>query len=121
MKRDMDIVRRILFAVEETNGVDLREIKVEKIDESIVGYHLVIMIEAGLIEGSYQSIDGYGCPHVLVSRLTWKGHDFLDACRDETRWKGAKDIISKVSGVTFDVLKNVLTEIMTKQVSGMIT
>jgi hypothetical protein len=44
--------------------------------------------------------------------MTWSGHDFLDAIRDEGRLSQAKDIFSKMGGVTFEVAKEVLVRLM---------
>lgn len=54
-------------------------------------YHLVLMKDAGLIDANF--IEGNGIlPHdVRNLRLTWAGHDFLDAARDDTIWNMAKD------------------------------
>jgi hypothetical protein len=43
--------------------------------------------------------------------LTWKGHEFLEASRDDTRWKQAKEtVVKKAGGVVFELLKEVLIE-----------
>ena len=45
--------------------------------------------------------------------LTWHGHDFLDAARDDKRWEKAKSIALKKAGtVTFDILKQVLVSLI---------
>jgi hypothetical protein len=33
-----------------------------------------------------------------VSRLTWEGHEFLDAARDEKRWKKAMSTVKEKGG-----------------------
>jgi hypothetical protein len=49
----------------------------------------------------------------FIYRLTWEGHEFLDAARDDTRWKRAWTIVREKAGsVTVDVLKQVLTSLM---------
>jgi len=42
--------------------------------------------------------------------LTWAGHDFLDAARNERAWEFAKRSISKVGTVAFDVTKALLIQ-----------
>ncbi|MBL9188769.1 MAG: DUF2513 domain-containing protein [Opitutaceae bacterium] len=51
--------------------------------------------------------DEQGMPFDVVPlRMTWSGHDFLDAMRDEGIWKMAQDSILKpIGGVAFEVLK----------------
>jgi hypothetical protein len=48
-------------------------------------------------------------------RLTWQGHEFLDAARDDTRWNKAKDAMAQVGGFVFDVAKSLLIELMKQQ------
>ena len=62
-------------------------------DESEVFYNCLLMKDADLIDATF--IEGNGVlPHDIVNvRLTWAGHDFLDATRDDTIWRKAKDKI----------------------------
>jgi Hypothetical protein (DUF2513) len=53
------------------------------------------------------------------TRLTWDGHEFLDAARDDTRWQKAKRyIVEKGSGLSFEVLQGVLMKLMTDALAG---
>jgi hypothetical protein len=46
-------------------------------------------------------------------RMTWAGHEFLDAAREDTRWKKAMDIVrDKGRSVTFEVLKALLISLI---------
>lgn len=47
----------------------------------------------------------------MTTRLTWLGHEFLDAARDDGRWEKAKSAISKVGGWSFEVVKHILVEL----------
>lgn len=64
------------------------------------------------MRGLVRSISGQYTPILLIHRMTWSGHDFLDAIRDEGRLSQAKDIFSKMGGVTFEVAKEVLVRLM---------
>jgi len=47
----------------------------------------------------------------LPRGLAWQGHEFLEASRDDKRWKSAKDtVMSKTGGIAFDLVKEVLIE-----------
>lgn len=72
-------------------------------------YHMALCIEAGLVDGVIRS-DGNGYPNGTVAiRLTWKGHEFLDAARNNTIWKKALGHIKKAGiQVTLPVLEEVL-------------
>ena len=110
MKRDMDLVRRIAFLLEDLGpGVQLGYDKVDGYDHDLVKYHFAIMKENGLLEGT----DYVGANRVVdfALRLTWEGHEFLEAARDDTVWKKAKDtLVERAGGLIFDVLKVLLLE-----------
>ena len=48
--------------------------------------------------------------------LTYKGHDFLEHARDETRWKKAKETIGRLGGaLTTQTLLTVLKQLLTRE------
>jgi len=104
----MNLIRLLLLSIEGAEDVDLSEYADEQI-----GYHSQLLLEAGLVSGSDLTGLGEEYPRVHLESLTWEGHDFLDAARNESVWKKA---MSKVSGLggsfTFDVLKAVLIGII---------
>lgn len=98
MKRDLDLIRRIVLVVEEScdgrklmNGAEIAD-ETES-DERIVNYHLKLLREADVVETAggtphYTSTRHDSVPdRVLVSGLTCHGHEFADAARDDSRWK----------------------------------
>lgn len=118
MKRDMNLIRKILLNIEEApfKGGWL-ELDIEGYDESVLSYHIMLLHEAGLIEA--KEISTLKITVWKPKYLTWEGHEFLDAARDESRWKKALDIMKeKGGGVAFEVLKSVLIQLMTKAVLG---
>ena len=93
MKREMDIVRDIVFAVRDSSEpID----GVPGIPPDVFAYHAQILKEAGMIEAALIPNDGKQ-PAIAarVFRLTWEGQDFADAASDDTVWKKAKDNILK--------------------------
>ncbi|MDB5295835.1 MAG: uncharacterized protein JWO31_1818 [Phycisphaerales bacterium] len=108
----MDLVRAILLACEaEASGEPVFPLVIDGYSASQIGYHATILGEAGLAIGSdvtTRSDDGI---RFLISRLTWAGHEFLDAARDDTAWAKAKGIAAKAGGGGIEVLKSVLGEL----------
>ena len=47
---------------------------------------------------------------ILVSRMTWAGHEFLEAARDDTRWSKAKTAATKVGSLTISVIQPILVQ-----------
>jgi len=116
MKRDMDLVRKILLEVEKNPESDaLIEISIEGYSEDNIAYHVALLVEAGLLINFFNN--GKMVPVAVAAHMTWAGHDFLDACRDEGRWQKAKSIIGEqVKSAPFDVLKSVLVKLIDLQV-----
>lgn len=105
MKRDMEIVRQILLFYEDDAAQGL-----PSGDEIVVVGHLIIMIQAGLLDGGVTETADDD-PLVYVTRLTWAGHDFLSLARNEQVWNQAKTAVRKHLGdVSMDVLKGLLTK-----------
>ena len=121
MKRDMDLVRNILLAIEsEDKSLDdirlnLALDKLYKDDaqkpsyEIIVG-HIEIMEEAELVSVKFiRSMNSH--PAVSGLRMTWAGQEFLADARDEGVWANTKE---KAGDASFGVVKQVLAEIVKK-------
>lgn len=113
MKRNMDLIRKILLAYETYDhfGDSLNEL-LEGYTEKEINYHQVIMRDAGLLE----KLESYNLFMRLGNRMTWFGHDFLDASREETRWNKAKEIGVKAGGVTLEIMIQILKDLMLSQV-----
>jgi len=117
MKRDMDLARKILLEVEKNSDAYAPvELSIAGYSEDDVAYHVALLVEAGLLINFFNN--GKISPIAMATHMTWAGHDFLDACRDEGRWQKAKRIIDeKVKGASFDIIKLILLEIMKEQVN----
>jgi hypothetical protein len=71
-----------------------------------------LIVDAGFAHGQDISVMGRS-PEGFISRLTWEGHEFLDAAQDESRWKKAMGLVAEKAGsVTTDVLKELLVQMM---------
>jgi len=114
VKRDMDLIRQLLLKIEESSRViNSDEIQIEEADQEHISYHLELLLEAKLIVG----IDASGAMsfELLSIRLTWEGHEFLDAARNEKRWGDAKAMLSGIEAVGFEMLKAILIDAAKKQ------
>ena len=85
------------------------EFSVPGLPDEQLQYHLQLLYEAGLIHGlDASSLDG---PAFLPTRLTWHGHEFLEASRDDGMWEKAKTLaLKKVGGLSLHVLVFALKE-----------
>ena len=110
MKRDMDLVRKILLQCEkQESGFPPEKLEIEGYSDAQIGYHVHLMGEAGLLHIVDRTHMQSEAPEAIPLGMTWEGHEFLDAARSETVWEKAKGAASSVGSVAFGVLKNVLT------------
>jgi DNA-binding transcriptional ArsR family regulator len=107
MKRDMDLIRTILQRVESCEdpyGLEHMP-AIDDYSKPQISYHMKLLCDAGLIEA--QTIDEMGSDYAefTLINLTCYGQDFLDATKDDTLWKKAKETVIKPgASFTFDIL-----------------
>ena len=113
MKRDMDLIRDILLYIEKSSDPDgVSGIEISGYNSHEITYHVNLLIQAGLITADVQTFSG-GHIRISFAQLTWPGHEFLNATRDNTVWKKVKGEISEKGGsFTFDIVKALATEIL---------
>lgn len=121
MKRDLDLVRHILFKVEEKDDPGQWTtasyfVNKQWADEAEIEYHLKLLVEAGYLKGSTRSADNVST--TTITRMTWEGCEFLDTARDDKRWKGAKEIASNAGGVAIDAMKTILSTMAAQAVKS---
>lgn len=112
MKRDMDLVRKLLFELSDSEFYsDMGCPRIEGYSEDQIKHHIFIMRDAGLVQFTEdKEVDGFlGKTEDLKLRLTWEGHEFLEKVRDEKLWKSIVDTTkNKTGGLSFDILKALL-------------
>jgi hypothetical protein len=109
MKRDLGLIRELLLKLEPLSDSHAWQtiepydprIQVEGYTPDDIEYNLQLIVEQGLIEeprsGPMQGI--------IFRRLTWDGHDYLDAVRDPKIWRETKEAADKVGSWTFEIVK----------------
>ncbi|MDX1432247.1 MAG: DUF2513 domain-containing protein [Gammaproteobacteria bacterium] len=118
MKRDLDLIRSLLFAVEKNEDpTAMLDPKIEGYNELQISYHIMLMDDAGLLKGTDRT--AIGVFRWSASHLTWAGHELLDAARKDEIWK---EVMAKVDAsgdnVPFDLLKKLLLETGEKHLRG---
>lgn len=71
--------------------------------------HLRLLNDAGMVEAA---LDGSG---FAITRVTWAGHDFLDAIRSEGAMHSVREAAKKFGGLTLDVVKTIGTAWLKKE------
>lgn len=119
MKRDMELIRKILIYFEDKPDDKLVEnLEIEGYDLTIIQHHLVMIFEAGFIAAEPERTNTGRVFKVYPFRLTWEGHEFLAAARNDSIWmKTKKTILSKISDIPFSLLKELLISTIRTELS----
>lgn len=103
MKRDWEIIRQVLIAVEDDKFDEyLNNTENQKI---VIG-NTVLLMKSGFIDGDVLSnLDTDEDIHVKC--LTWQGHELLDTIRSKPVWEYIKSTaLEKGLELTFEVVKS---------------
>ena len=120
MKRNMDLLRLLLLQLEELDedGQSIYhyttdEITIDGFTWDQVVYHYDLAVEAGLVDqGASGVMNG-----ILFRRLTWSGHDFVDAVRDNEIWKKTSQGATAAGGFSVELLKDLARGFIRKKIS----
>ena len=118
MKRDMDLVRKILIKMEKDWGYEYllnseEEIRIENYSDSAIHYHLRIMVEGGLITSIFpEGLSNLQSTYIRYPPeiITWEGQEFLEAIREERTWEKIK---KEVKNLSFVAIKMKALEFLT--------
>jgi Hypothetical protein (DUF2513) len=100
VKRDDDLIRKLLFEFEESEDwlIEVPGITLDAAeDDRKARYHMYLLADEGMLvaHGKY------------TMRMTSRGHDFLDAIRSDTIWNKTKAGAASLGGVTLGMLKDI--------------
>src|SRR4029077_1471494 len=88
MKRDFFLIRKMLMAVEEAPpGAVIQNFPYDDTDARTITEHVKLLKEGGFLDADIISQLGSSDSFYIVTRLTWKGHEFLDNLKNDTLWK----------------------------------
>jgi hypothetical protein len=109
----MDLVRKILLSLNEANhGFAPNDLGIENFSEEQIGYHCLLLNEAGLIQASEITTLASSSPIAIPIRLTWEGHEFVENAQNEAVWRQTKETVGKLGDVSFSVWATVLSQVV---------
>lgn len=120
MKRDMDLIRKILFYVEDKfqAGKGPIAIKIDNYSDEIIYEHIKLAYQTGLIQKIIDAVTYTSC-NILVGNLTNEGYDLLDKIRDDTVWNKTKQTIKeKGLPMVIETIKTISTAIIAAATEG---
>jgi hypothetical protein len=115
VKRNMQLIRMVMLAAEKNKDpYELVDPKFEGHNETEISYHIALLDDAGLLHGQDRS--AIGVFRWSAGALSWIGHEFVEAIRDEAVWKEAMDIAGNSdNGAVFEVLQKALIQVLEKR------
>ena len=122
MKRNLDLIREVLFVVEQHPSLDRALClqwkqfadKFPGLTADILNEHIELLVETGLLEAEPYQLGWF------ITRLTWSGHDFLANSRVKSAWEKAKQVAGQLSFGAFAAALNEAVITYGKQaISGM--
>ena len=119
VKRDMDLMRKILLRIEECSDVPPKVLTLDdfmdmKKSSYMISLHIDLLCDAGLIEVMDTSIED-GLKDFDIVRLTFAGYEYLDAIRNAMVWDRVKRSVSCVGGATLDIIKQLAVKELAKE------
>ena len=114
MQRNLDLVRDILLFVESKSAtVDYFSVQVDGYSEREINYHVYLLMQQQFITGTEPPLRH---AQVVVTGLTWNGHEYLDTVRSDTVWRKTKERLN--GAASFDLVLQIAKEVVVKSVMG---
>ena len=120
MKRNLELTKLILEHFEnKEDWRDVRNLEIEGFLQKNVSYHVIMLYEAGFINGEAITSKTGRIYDVLPFRLTWEGHEFLDTIKDKSRWeKLKKKLKDKGGNFSYELIKKLALKLADEQLLG---
>ena len=121
MKRDWDTLRELLAKLKGCTMLAdrVRPSDFQRSARPRFHTYMQFLIEAGLVKGQVVGTIGPEVKDFFGQRLTWDGHEFLDAIRSDTVSEKTKKIFTEQGvSMTFELVKTVAKETATSLRKG---
>jgi len=113
MKRNLELIRKMVLAIKDAPSGWAPDLSFEGYTSAQIGYHAYLLVDAGLSRGSDASTMDSEGPEAMITSLTWAGHEFAEAARDDTRWNKAMCTVKDKGGtITLNLLMQLLCSLM---------
>ncbi len=120
MKLNHDCVRELLLLLEKklefSNDVDLLDISIGNFSEEEITYTAMKLNEAQYINAKFIK-DVSGQVYGEIYSITWEGHKFLDAIRDNQVWSKTKNALKKIGSCALDVVGRIASAVVVSQIN----
>ena len=111
MKRDMELIRKILLEIESWKDTTPKIVDLDGYDSIIIGRHVELLYEANLIDSlkPFESGLDHDPATIFIKDLSWSGHEFIDVLKNQSVWGKLNENFSveELAGLPLSVLQNV--------------
>ena len=119
VKRDMELVRKILTTLVDHPHGFAPLLSFEGYTDDQIGYHAYLMHDAGWVQAVNATTAECTGPYYEIVSIKNAGHDFAEAAKNDSFWeqakKKAKEKGLEVGNMTFSVLLEFLKQQMRHQ------
>lgn len=114
MKRDLELLRSILLAVESSdkNKISIKSLNLPY-NEKTISYHIELLLDVGYLEATEFPVLRQTYSDFIIKRITSFGHDYLDNVRDDNVWNKTKSKLGdSIKSASLDVITAVSSEVI---------
>lgn len=97
MKRNLDLIREILFYIEQNYEAGekwITSVEIDGYSDVVIAEHIVLAYQDGFIQ-AIKDVSSCSGTEYWVGNLTNSGYDFLDKIRSDTVWNKTKAVITE--------------------------
>lgn len=120
LKLKQDCVRYVLLKIEKqgfnltqnsvTDELISNKISNDKFSVEDIRYTLLQLYNGGFLIANPQQAAGYR--GLLISDMSWSGHELLDSIRDDKVWHETKKVTSSLASVSIGVIKTIASSVL---------
>lgn len=111
MKRDMNLIRKILLKVEELPTIEkANRIVLDGYDQGTVSFHIGLLVEQGLVKA--KPFRGNDETTWYPLGLTNAGYDFVDKIKDDTAWNKVRPYLQSFGKMTLPLVLQKIVELL---------
>lgn len=95
MKRNMDLIRLVLLKIEtkeNSTALCASDLQIDGYTKEEIAYSCKLLYESGYVSDYKTFYANNTLCNFGVGNMTWKGQDYLESVRDNTRWGKIKKI-----------------------------
>lgn len=116
MELKKDCVRDVLLYLEKNMKYNeelfANKIELKKYSNEDIYYTCEKLYEAGFINAKIQKYIIDDAPLIMITSISYAGHQFLDNIRDENIWKETKDRLSIIKDVSLNIIGQVASAVI---------